>query len=39
MSDQFTEVTNQSWFGRIKDTFFGAIFGVLLLGIAVAVLF
>lgn len=39
MSDQFTEVTNQSWFGRIKDTFFGAIFGVLLLGIAVALLF
>ena len=39
MSDQFTEVTNQSWFGRIKDTFFGAIFSVLLLGIAVALLF
>ncbi len=30
MSDNFTEVTSRSWFGRIKDSIVGTLFGLLL---------
>ena len=30
MSDNYTEVTSRSWFGRIKDSIAGTLFGLLL---------
>ncbi|MBF0500386.1 MAG: TMEM43 family protein [Candidatus Riflebacteria bacterium] len=39
MSDSFTEVTEKSWFGRLKDAFFGVIFGIILAVGSVVLLF
>lgn len=33
-NDTYTEVTSQSWFSRLKDSFFGALFGLLLFAAA-----
>jgi hypothetical protein len=38
-NDSFTEVTRQSWFGRIGDSIKGVLFGLLFLAIGVVVLF
>ncbi|MCD4655351.1 TMEM43 family protein [bacterium] len=39
MSNSFTEVTNESWFGRIKGAFKGIIVGVIFIFIAFPLLF
>lgn len=39
MSDQFTEVTNQSWFSRIADSIKGILVGILLILAAFPILF
>jgi len=39
MSDTFTKVTHQSWFGRIGNSFAGVLVGLLLIVVMVGVLF
>ncbi|MFZ2958468.1 MAG: TMEM43 family protein [Candidatus Ozemobacteraceae bacterium] len=39
MADTFTEVTEKSWFGRLKDAMFGIIFGLLLTVGSIVLLF
>lgn len=39
MSDTFTEVTSESWFGRIMDSIKGILVGIILIPIAVILLF
>lgn len=37
--DSYTEVTNESWFGRIKNAVFGVLFGFVLIAVSVCLLF
>lgn len=39
MSNSYTEVTSQSWFGRIGNAFKGILFGLILVAIAFVLLF
>jgi hypothetical protein len=39
MSDSFSEVTSQSWFGRIGGAFKGIVVGLILIGVAFVLLF
>jgi hypothetical protein len=39
MPDQFTDVSSQSWFGRIGSAFTGLLFGVILIPVSVILLF
>ena len=39
MSDRITEITNQSWFGRIKNAVVGVLIGGVLLLVGIGVLF
>ena len=39
MADQFSEITSESWFGRIGDSIKGILFGFILIPISIVLLF
>ena len=39
MADQFSEVTSESWFGRIGNSIKGILFGIILIPVAVFLLY